>query len=258
MFDILVATRSDRGQRTANEDAVRTGVAGGCRYVVLSDGAGGHRRGAEAAARVVGHIETVLRSGQPFAAKTLTHALLSAHRTLQAAQIGAHGLQRMHATVVALWIDVPTQQALWSHAGDTRLYRFRYGAEDVVTVDDSVVQRMLLSDVLTPAQAKHHPNKSQLLAAMGMEDSLQPHTVASPVALEDGDAFLLCTDGWWEALGDGEMAETLGDAETAEDWLDAMQHLIRGRAPPTQDNFSAVAVWVSDPTQITQSMPDLD
>lgn len=255
MFDVTVATRTDRGQRRANEDALRTGRAGSSLYVVLSDGAGGHERGAEASLRVVEHIEGVLRAAPPFVAASLTRALESAHAIVQAAQPGAQGRQRMHATVVALWIDLPRGRALWSHAGDSRLYRFRYGARDVVTADDSVVQHLLLGGALTPAQARQHPMKSQLIAAVGMEEVLHPHSLPAPEALEDGDVFLLCTDGWWDALGENEMADALGDAETAEEWLDAMAHLIRARAGPSQDNFSAAAVWVSDPAQITQSMP---
>ena len=64
-----------------------------------------------------------------------------------------------------------------------------------------------LLGMLTPQQAQDHPLKNQLLAAVGMQDALEPHTVRAAVALEDGDAFLLCTDGWWGALGDAEMAD---------------------------------------------------
>jgi serine/threonine protein phosphatase PrpC len=177
---------------------------------------------------------------------------------LQGAQIGKQGRRRMHATVVALWIDGRSNRAVWSHVGDSRLYRLRYGAVDLVTVDDSVVQRMLESGVLTPQQAQDHPMKNQLLAAVGMQDGVEPHTLEQCVDLEDGDAFLLCSDGWWSLVSDSDLIATLSEAKTPQAWLDAMHELIDARSAPGQDNFSAIAVWVCDPSESTRSMDDED
>lgn len=259
MLDISIATCSECGRRAANEDALCVGRAGSTQYAVLSDGAGGHERGAEASRRVVEHIETGLRSAaSAFASDHLTQALLSAHVVLQLDQMGAQGRRRMHATVVALWIDTRHDRAVWSHVGDSRLYRLRYGAVDLVTADDSVVQRMLEGGILTPQQAQDHPMKNQLLAAIGMQDGLEPHTLAEPESLDDGDAFLLCTDGWWGLLTDAQITGTLTSADTPQGWLDAMRELILVQAAPGQDNFSAIAVWVSDPAEATQSMADTE
>ena len=259
MFDISLATCSDRGKRSANEDAVRVGRSGARQYAVLSDGAGGHERGAQASCQVVEHIEAALGApGLSFAPARLSAIVLSAHAELQRAQISARGHRRMHATVVVLWIDTRSDLALWSHVGDSRLYRFRYGAVDQVTADDSVVQRMLESGILTPRQAQDHPMKNQLLAAVGMQDNVEPHTPSTAEPLEDGDAYLLCSDGWWGEMSDTEMVAALIDAETAQGWLDAMRRLIEARGGPGQDNFSAVALWVADPAESTQSMDDGD
>ena len=164
----------------------------------------------------------------------------------------------MHATVIALWLDTRHDRCVWSHVGDSRLYRLRYGAVDRVTADDSVVQRMLEGGILTPQQAQDHPMKNQLLAAVGMQDGLEPHTLAQPEPLDDGDAFLLCTDGWWGALTDLQITATLTDADTPQRWLEAMRALILARAAPAQDNFSAIALWVRDPAESTQSMADTE
>ena len=259
MLEISIAACSECGQRAGNEDALRVGGAGSTQYAVLSDGAGGHERGAEASRRVVEHIEAALGLTQSaFAGEFLTQALLSAHVALQRHQMGAQGRRRMHATVVALWIDTRHDRCVWSHVGDSRLYRLRYGAVDLVTADDSVVQRMLEGGILTLQQALDHPMKNRLLAAVGMQDGLEPHTLVQPVPLDDGDAFLLCTDGWWGALTDAQIVATLTDADTPQGWLDAMCELILAQAAPRQDNFSAIAVWVTDPAESTQSMADTE
>ena len=87
---------------------------------------------------------------------------------------------------------------------------------------------------------------------------MDPHTLAEAVELEDGDAFLLCTDGWWGALADADIGNTLAETDTPQAWLDAMRALIDARAAPGQDNFSAIALWVSDPAESTRAMPDAE
>ena len=75
---------------------------------------------------------------------------------------------------------------------------------------------------------------------------------AAPVALLEGDAFLLCSDGWWDAFDLAGLAASLVRASGPEDWLALMQQAIEARALPRQDNFSAIAVWVRDPIESTR------
>ncbi len=255
MLDIEVAARSERGRRDNNEDALRVGHTGQTWHLLLADGAGGHARGAEASQRVVDSVACALLAAAPgFGPDLLAAALKAAHVQLQRTQHGAHGVQRMHSTLVALWIDMAHQRALWSHVGDSRLYRLRYGAVDTVTADDSVVQRMVEGGLLTPAQARCHASKSQLVSALGMDEPIEPRTLDSAVEIEDGDAFLLCCDGWWDALTEAQILAALEQADTPSQWLDAMQRSIEDSALPGQDNFSAIAVWIVDPSQATVFM----
>ena len=257
MLEIEIATRSERGRRDHNEDALCVGHAGKTWHLLLADGAGGHARGAEASQRVVDSIDGALLAAAPeFRRDLLDAALQAAHAQLQQAQRDAQGAKRMHSTVVALWIDAVGRRALWSHVGDSRLYRMRYGAVDTVTVDDSVVQRMVEGGLLTPDQARGHASKNQLVSALGMDEAVEPRTLAQAVEIEDGDAFLLCCDGWWDALPEARMLATLEQADTPSAWLDAMQREIEAQALPAQDNFSAIAVWIVDPSQTTVFMLD--
>jgi serine/threonine protein phosphatase PrpC len=255
-LDIAAASRSELGQRKSNEDKVRICREGVRWIAVLADGAGGHRGGAEASRRAVDALEAALcDAGAEFRPGSLTGAVLAAHEDVQSAQDAAHGVARMHSTVVVLWIDAERELALWSHVGDSRLYRVRDGAAVALTSDDSIVQRMVDAGLITTEQADSHPQKNQLISALGIEDGVEPHTVAAPDRLRDGDAFLLCSDGWWGAFGDAEIAASCARAVSADDWLASMQREIETRAAPRQDNFSAVAVWVHDPVDSTRPMP---
>ena len=243
-----LATRSEKGSRTANEDNVQIGRAAAGWFAVLADGAGGHRHGAEASRRAVQCIVDQLSGQQePVTPGLLTSLVCQAHADLRQHQDAAGAASDMHTTLVLLWVDSDGRHALWSHVGDSRLYRLRRGVVDMVTRDDSVVQRLVSAGLITPEQARSHPQKNQLVAALGIDGPLDPHTVARPVELFDGDAFLLCSDGWWEGLEPLDLADMLAQSHSPDEWLDHMQRFIEARQVPRQDNFSAVAVWIGHP-----------
>ena len=248
---IRLAGSSQTGARSHNEDVVLYGSTPHGHFAVLADGAGGHRRGAEAARRTADCLERLLRdSGLEFSPASLTAMVRQAHRVLLAHQDASAAEMRMHSTVVMLWIDAVNQRALWTHVGDSRLYRIRQQRIDIVTSDDSVVQQMVRLGLISIEQAAHHPKKNQLVAALGIDGEVDPHTVVRPVELLDGDAFLLCSDGWWESIDQHTMRRTLAEALSPQAWLADMQRLIEARQVPRQDNFSAVAVWVGEPGEV--------
>lgn len=249
-FDIAMASRSGVGQRSNNEDTVCTGRSRCGWYAVVADGAGGHRRGAEASRRAVQSIEHILHNADEsaFSPDTLTRIIRIAHAELQRHQVPGDPSASMHTTVVVLWVEPGGRHALWAHVGDSRLYRLRHGLVDMVTTDDSLVQQLVTAGLISSDQARHHPHKNQLVAALGVETDIDPHTVVRPVEVKDGDAFLLCSDGWWDCFDPVGIASTLDHARSADDWLSRMETLIERRQAPRQDNFSAVALWVGNPT----------
>jgi serine/threonine protein phosphatase PrpC len=132
----------------------------------------------------------------------------------------------------------------------------RQGVVDVITRDDSVVQRMLAAGMISADQAREHPQKNQLIAALGIEGEIDAHTVVRPVELRNGDAFLLCTDGWWDAFDAATLATTFAQAANPTDWLDAMRQRIEARSLPRQDNFSAIAIWIGDRDDAESQSPE--
>jgi len=115
----------------------------------------------------------------------------------------------------------------------------RSGEVKSMTQDDSVVQWMVEAGHLDAESARAHPSKNQLFAALGMSDQIEPKTSNGATELVDGDAFLLCTDGWWNCLSDADIAATLAGSKSAETWLDRMTRFIAKRGGHKRDNFSA-------------------
>ena len=254
MHEVAIATRSRIGQRERNEDYLQSGAFDAGWFAVLSDGAGGHNNGADAADLVVRLVAHALGS-IPSDSRTppdLAQLVLLANATLNRQQEGLHGQKRMHATVVVLWIDRVTREATWSHVGDSRLYLLRHGRIAEVTRDDTVVQSLVDAGLVSSDQARDHSQRNQLMAAMGSDEPIQPHVRAPGCVTQDGDAFLLCSDGWYDRLEPSDIESCFADAGSADDWLTAMEGLVVQRQRANQDNFSAVAVWIGEPALVTR------
>ena len=258
MPDVVIASRSEVGARSRNEDYLQHGAFDAGWYAVVSDGAGGHSNGAVAADLVVRMVAHELgaqltQQGRPFPA--LDEVVHTANDALNRQQEGLRGQKRMHATLVMLWIGKASLEAVWSHVGDSRLYLLRQGRVAQVTRDDSVVQTMVDAGLIAPHEARSHSQRNQLIAAMGSDEPIEPHVSDPGFMVQDGDAFLLCTDGWYDRLEEADIEHCLAEAGSVEEWLDAMQTLVQQRQRPNQDNFSAVAVWVGNPGEVTRIGP---
>ena len=71
--------------------------------------------------------------------------------------------------------------------------------------------------------------------------------------MADGDAFLLCTDGLWQLISQPVMERSLQLAASAEEWLALLRRAAEAKADQSSDNYSALAVWVGSPQQVTLS-----
>lgn len=226
------------GGRDHNEDA--WAEAPGC-YLV-ADGLGGHGGGEVASRLAVDAVATAL-AGQPLPApETLTEVILEANRLIQAEQARDPRLDRMRTTLVVLATD--GVQATWAHVGDTRLYHFRNGRVDVQTADHSVPQALARAGEIRPEEIRFHEDRNRLLRTLGNAEEARPTPSERPLALAPGDAFLLCTDGFWDYVTESEMEITLAKAPSPRDWLVAMTTRLLARAEPGHDNYTALAVWV--------------
>lgn len=247
MLAIHVAQRSCTGARDHNEDFLGVERVGSHWCMVLSDGAGGHSDGALASRLAVDRILAGFRSRPPTDGPDLAELLLDAHDGIVAAQRARGASDRasaMHATVIVLLINAEAGLALWGHVGDSRLYLLRDGESRAMTRDDSVLQWMAEAGLCRPEQMQTHPQRNQLMVALGAEEAVEPHVNQEPFAVRTGDAFLLCSDGWWGSVADSEYENLRRNSATPDAWLDAMIGRAIARANPRQDNYSAIGCWI--------------
>ena len=147
----------------------------------------------------------------------------------------------MRTTAAAL--KLADGAAVWAHIGDSRLYRFSKGELAGVTADHSVTYRKFLGGEISYMDVYHDDDRSRLLRVLGREPC-KPE--AGHGELEPGDAFLLCSDGFWEYVYTEEIQADLCRARTPEEWAESMLLRHIRRTPPDHDNFSLITVFVEE------------
>jgi serine/threonine protein phosphatase Stp1 len=228
---------SHQGPRRHNEDSYVNRPDLG--LWAVADGAGGHQAG-DIAARTVTDALAAMPSGLG-AAELLAEVRLriaDAHEMLQlqARRLGPEAM--LVTTIVVLLARHDHFACLW--AGDSRAYLLRGGNLRRLTRDHSLVQELLDSGEITPAEARHHPNANIITRAVGGEEAPELDKVTD--RLVAGDRFLLCSDGLFKALQEDELARRVA----AEDGPMAERLVAAALEAPADDNVTAVTIELQD------------
>jgi serine/threonine protein phosphatase PrpC len=239
-FDAAVLSKP--GGRERNEDFCGQWASDAIGCYVVSDGAGGHG-GGEFAAKVA--VTEVLREFvlEPAVSVESMHRLLwTANRAVLDEQVRRLEFPDMRATIAVLCVDRERSLAIWGHAGDSRVYCFRDARMRHRTLDHSVVQELVGAGYCDESALRRHPDRSRLVSALGGRGELRASALESPVAIAQGDCFLLCTDGLWEYTEEAAMEKHLRAAADTGAWLAALEREVLATAPPGHDNYSALAL----------------
>lgn len=94
-----------------------------------------------------------------------------------------------------------------AHIGDSRLYRLRGSEIAQVTRDHSLLQEQIDSGLISKEQAKLSSNKNLVTRALGIDPEVEVEIHVYEV--EEGDLFLLCSDGLNDMIEDEEIRLTL-------------------------------------------------
>lgn len=238
---------SRAGARQSNQDALAYRIDADRACFVVSDGIGGMPGGDIAARHAAASIIEHWSESERFSPEAARACVQAANEAIVAAQKRDPTHEHMSTTVVALFIDRLRAHAYWIHVGDSRLYRFRHGAIAEHTSDHSVIQQMRDAGFSVDGI-----NPSLLHKAIGMQGPVAPsHSDILP--LVDGDAFILCTDGFWQLVSARTLERTLRIVHSADDWARLLEHeaSLHARVAPRADNYSAVVVWIGHPENAT-------
>ncbi|WP_428377677.1 bifunctional protein-serine/threonine kinase/phosphatase [Lichenicoccus sp.] len=238
MMKLQAGFCSDIGKRTRNEDYVAVSPArllqdpshaAGSDAVpvavaVVADGLGGHRGGRVAAELAVRLFLDGFGSQNP--ALGMRHAL---GRSIDPVNRWIHAIGRVDAELEGMACTFTAlvlrgRQAFVVNVGDSRLYRRRAPS----------LQRLTSDDVLPGAGRSHI-----LTRAIGLQPDLAVGCEAVPA--QDGDRYLLCSDGVHGALRDRDIARLLASGTPAQ----AASLLVRAAsAAGSTDNLTACVLDV--------------
>jgi PPM family protein phosphatase len=231
------------GGRKRNEDACGLAERNGFWCALVSDGAGGHGGGDVASRLAVDGLLASFKANPARGPEQLDALIRMANQTVIDHQSDAPALHDMRATIVILLVDADHSRAVWGHLGDSRLYLFRDGKLTFQTKDHSVFQAMVDAGFAKPGAARESSQRTMLTGSLGGHEGFTPVVTTQPQAILAGDAFLLCSDGFWEHVTEADMAALLRQSSSPDDWLTQMETTLLAARREGHDNYSAVALW---------------
>jgi len=187
-------------------------------FAVISDGIGGHRAGEVAAELAVNYIlEKISESDGKNPLEIMESAIHTASQAIASRSASQADQYGMGATCACLWVD--GDKLYTAYIGDSRIYLIRDGRIQRLTVDHTWVQEAIEKGVITPDQARDHPNVHVIRRHLGSvelpdvdfrlklsrEDNDEQARQNQGTHLKTGDVLLMCSDGLTDLVWDDEI-----------------------------------------------------
>lgn len=216
------------------------------RFFVVADGVGGETGGALASRLTVETVETIYVATPPDLGNTedmrawMVKAVGEANVSVKQAADASTDKKGMGTTIVmAVLGDNGVLHV--AHAGDSRVTLVRAKEAKVLTTDHSVVMEMHLRGQLTLEQCAVNPYRNLITRCLGHEDDVEVDY--GQHNLENGDWFVLCSDGLSEVVKPPEIASIIGESDGCADACEKLlAAVLEGGAP---DNVTIITVSLS-------------
>jgi len=223
---------------------------------MVADGMGGHAAGEVASGTAVSVISEYIKRnminpedmnpddtdpGIDPVVDLLEQSVLEANAAIVKLSENNPDMAGMGTTVSALLVRY--DQACIAHVGDSRIYRLRSGAFDLLTTDHSWVNEQVLHNVITPEEARNHRWRNVITRALGNKLDLAVDSLV--INLHPGDTYLICSDGLSGMVMDNTMHEVL--TAHGDDLAGAAQELIdKANDAGGTDNITLILVHVQE------------
>jgi protein phosphatase len=262
--DVIVdAAATDTGMRRSNNQdslsVVRATTPETWRFrghlFMVADGMGAHAVG-ELASKLacdnIPHNYTKAKTGTP------VDALVKAYKevgSLIHSRANANKEFEGMGTTCSTLLLLPTGATI-AHIGDSRVYRIRNGRIDQLTFDHSLVWELVRHKHLTLDQAQRTVPRNVITRSLGPDPTVEVD-VEGPLPVEQGDVYVLCSDGLSGPVSDPEIGAIAANfhPEQAVRYLIHLANLRGGL-----DNITAVVVhigpWVEPGTGESSVVPE--
>jgi serine/threonine protein phosphatase PrpC len=235
------------GDREENQDRVAVARGSGAVLLAAIDGMGGHADGAKAAALAAETIsESFRRVPQPlFDPQGFLHLTVGrAHAKLVELGTDLRVEARPRATCALCLVQ--DRAAYFAHVGDSRIYQLRQQQIVSRTRDHSHVELLLQEGLITEEEIPDHPMRNFVECCLGGNFALPGMSVGPLRRLEPGDLLIVCTDGFWSGLDEGDLCTLGAGGEPLAKGLRQLAELAVRNNGPYSDNTSAAALrWLA-------------
>ncbi len=248
--DGRLAMVSDVGLRhKKNEDAGKIALGeNGNIVLVVADGVSTSLNSASAsstAANIVGDILSGCKPEEDSEA-CMRLGIEAAHRAIIALPGSRADEDGPETTLVAALLQGDRLVVGW--VGDSRAYMVDGNSEELLTVDDSWVEEVVLSGEFTREQAMADTRAHYVTQVLGMKDQeLRVHLMRK--TMEKDASLLLCSDGLWNYFQEGAgFADILGESAPAAGALDVCTQLVKlANEQGGHDNITAALLLPEPP-----------
>jgi len=209
--------------------------------LVVADGMGGHNAGEIASQLAVQVVVRHHADDLQDPAMSLARSVERANRVIVQTASEDARYKGMGTTCTVLLLRGGL--AYCAHVGDSRLYLMRSNDIFLMTEDHSAVMDLVRQGAMTHEEARHHPERSVIVRALGARDDVDVALWEKPLAVRAGDTFLICTDGLYDLVDDEELRDAMRGVVPQL----ACEHLVelaRQRGGP--DNITVAIVAVSE------------
>ncbi|MBT3338439.1 MAG: serine/threonine-protein phosphatase [Anaerolineae bacterium] len=222
-------------------------------FAIVADGIGGHQAGEVAAEMVVDYAsEAVAASDAQSPLETIAKAIDAANSAVVTKAEEDHGKQGMGSTCVCAWVIDDRLYA--GTIGDSRLYLMRGAVIQQLSTDHTWIQEALDKGILTPDQAREHPNVHVIRRYIGSNpppevdfrlrlapDQGDEAMLANQgMRLRPGDTVLLCSDGLTDLVWNDEILEIVRSKKNLKDAAQTLINLANERGG--HDNITVVLI----------------
>ncbi len=237
-MEIDIFSYSDKGARTHNEDSYGVRRENGRCIAVLCDGLGGHNCGEVASQTAVKNIIEGISRADNLQTDKIYNVLRIVNEGLLQQQMAKLELKGMRTTAVGCIVE--GNELNYFNSGDSRFYYFSNGTLSAMSKDHSVSQMSVELGEMSFDDIRFDVDRNKLLKVLGENADNEVGTIYRPIQCKSGDAFLLCSDGFWEYVLEEEMEIDLSKAETAQEWIEFMLVRLLLKFSANNDNFTVV------------------
>lgn len=137
---------------------------------------------------------------------------------------------------------IQNEQAYIANVGDSRTYLLRDNQLKPVTHDHSLVARLVEAKQIEPEDVYTHPQRNLIYRSLGAGHKNVDVDIFQET-LRPGDMLLLCCDGLWEMVHDGDLLKVLKGQESPQQKCKKLIDM--ANANGGEDNITAIIVQVS-------------